>query len=89
VDESSLGNISNEAPILTVCRIFRLSNQESLDEVSCLMMSDTGLYLNWIPNTLIPDEDKEDFEPTSEDDTLIGNWGYYILSRPSPRIAEY
>jgi len=34
------------------------------------MMSDTGLYLNWIPNTLIADEDEE-FEPTSEDNTLV------------------
>jgi hypothetical protein len=73
---------------LTVCRVFRLTNQESLDEVSCLMMLDTRLYLNWIPNTLIADEDKE-FELTSEDDTLAGRWGYYAFSRPSPRITEY
>jgi len=71
VDESSLGNISNEAPILTVCRVFQLTNLVSLDEVSCLMISDTGLYLNWIPDTLNADEDEEEFEPTSEDDALV------------------
>ena len=52
------------------------------------MMSDTGLYLNWIPNTLIADEDEEEFEPTSEDDPLVGKWGY-VFSPLSPRITEY
>ena len=42
------------------------------------MMSDTGLYVNWIPNTLIADEDEEGFEPTLEDDTLVGKWGAFI-----------
>ena len=88
MDESSLGNISDEAPILTVCRVFRLTNQKSLDEVSCLMMSDTGLYLNWIPNTLIADKDEEEFEPTSADDPLVGKWEY-VFSPPSPRITDY
>jgi hypothetical protein len=78
VDESSLGNISNEAPILTVCRVFRLMSQESLDQVSCLMMSDAGLYLNWIRSTLIADEDEE-FE-TTLDDTLVGKWGYLFMA---------
>jgi hypothetical protein len=84
VDESSLGNISNEAPILSFCRVFRLRSHEALEEVSCLMMSDTGLYLNWIHSTLIADgddedeeeEDDEEFEVTSEDDTVVGKWGY-------------
>ena len=40
------------------------------------MMSDTGLYLNWIPNTLIADEGEEEFEVTLEDDTVVGKWGY-------------
>ena len=31
------------------------------------MMSDTGLYLNWIPGTLVPDGDEEEeFEATEE-----------------------
>jgi hypothetical protein len=72
-----LGNIANEAPNLTVCRVFRLTSQESLDEVSCLMMSDTGLYLNWIRSTLIADgnddeEEEDEFESTLEDDTIVG-----------------
>jgi len=83
VDESSLGNISNEAPILTVCRVFRLTSQESLDEVSCLMMSDTGLYLNWIPNTLIAEEDEEEFEPMLEDDTIEGFVNGNMVSLPN------
>jgi hypothetical protein len=37
------------------------------------MMSDTGLYLNWIHNTLIEDEDEdEDEDYEDEDDTLAG-----------------
>jgi len=74
VDKSSLGNILNEAPTLSICRVFRLTSEESLDEVSCLMMSDTGLYLNWIPSTLIEDgggDDEEEFEPTVDDDGFV------------------
>ena len=80
MDESSLGNISNEAPTLSICRVFRLSNIESLEEVSCLMMSDTGLYLNWIPGTLVGDGDEEEeFGATEEDDTLVGKWNFYFV----------
>jgi len=47
-----------------------MTNEETLDAVSCLMMSDTGLYLNWSPTKLMADEDEEssDSEPWSEDD---------------------
>ena len=62
---------------MSVCRVFRLRSIESLEEVSCLMMSDTGLYLNWIPNTLNADEGEE-YEPTLEDDTLVGKWAYLL-----------
>ena len=73
-----MGNISNEAPTLSICRVFRLTNVESLDDVSCLMMSDTGLYLNWIPGTLVGDgdEEEEEFGATEEDDTLVGKWNF-------------
>ena len=67
MDESSLGSISNEAPMLSICRVFRLTSFESLEEDNCLIMSDTGLYLNWIPGTLVPDGDEEEeFEATEE-----------------------
>ena len=80
MDESSLGNISNEAPTLSICGVFRLTNVESLDDVSCLMMSDTGLYLNWIPGTLVGDGDEEEeFGATEEDDTLVGKWNFYFV----------
>jgi len=74
-------------PVLSVFRVFRLTSIESLEEVSCLMMSDTGLYLNWIPNTLIAEEYNEEVEPTIEDDTLVGKWEYFFraLSRPFPK----
>ena len=79
MDESSLANISTEAPILTVSRVFQLTDQTSLYDVSCLMLSDTGLYLNWNPNAMIPDEYEENFEPRSED---VGKWNLFefILS---------
>jgi hypothetical protein len=51
-----LGNILTEVPNLSVSRVFRLTDEASLDEVSCLMMSDTGLYVTWNPNTVIADE---------------------------------
>jgi len=73
VDESSLANISTKAPILTVSRVFRLTDQSSLYNVSCLMLSDTGLYLNWNPNAMIPDEYEENFEPRSEDVGLVSS----------------
>ena len=62
---------------MTVRRVFRLTSQESLDEVSCLMMSDTGLYLNRIRSTLIADgnddeEEEDEFESTLDDDTIVG-----------------
>ena len=80
MDESSLGNISNEAPTLSICRVFRLTNVESLDDVSCLMMSDTGLYLNWIPGTLVGDGDEEEeFGSTEEDDAPVGKWNFYFV----------
>ena len=80
MDESSLGNILNEAPTLSICGVFRLTNVESLDDVSCLMMSDTGLYLNWIPGTLVGDGDEEEeFGATEEDDTLVGKWNFYFV----------
>ena len=68
---------------MTVSSVYRLTNEDSLDEVSCLMMSDTGLYLNWIFNTLIADEDEELFEL----DNSLGNWGHLFLGHLS--IAEY
>ena len=71
VDESSLRNIKTEVPILTISRVLKLTNEALLDEVSCLMLSDTGLYLNWNPNALIAD-DNEEFEPLSEGDGLVG-----------------
>ncbi|KAF8797521.1 hypothetical protein BYT27DRAFT_7344147 [Phlegmacium glaucopus] len=64
VDESTLGNISNEAPTLTVCRLCQLRNEATLDAISCLMISDTGLYLNWNPTAM----EDEKFVPWSEDD---------------------
>ena len=80
MDESSLGNISNEAPTLPIYRVFRLTNIESLENDSCLMMSDTGLYLNWITGTLVGDGDEEEeFGATEEDDTLVGKWNFYFV----------
>ena len=67
-----MGNISNEAPVLSISRVLRLTSIDSLEEVSCLMMSDTGLYLNWIPNTLNSDDDEDEFEPTLGGNTLVG-----------------
>ena len=62
--------------------MFQLTSIESLEEVSCLMMSDTGLYLNWMPDTLISDEDGDEFGPTlGDDDTLVGQWGYLSLKK--------
>ena len=74
---------------MSVCRVFRLTSVESLEEVSCLMMSDTGLYLNWMPNTLIADVDEQEVEPTMEDDTLLGGWDTFFraLSCRFPRIT--
>lgn len=46
------------------------------------MMSDTGLYINWIPNTLnSDDEDEEEVEPTLENDTPVGKWGLSFIFR--------
>ena len=44
-------------------------------------MSDTGLYIDWIPKTLTADEDDEN------DATVVGEWRQ-CLSRPSSRITE-
>ena len=80
MDESSLGNISNEAPTLPICRVFRLTNIESLENVSCLMMSDTGLYLNWITGTLVGDGDEEEEEfGATEEDALVDKWNFYFV----------
>ena len=72
VDESDLGNISDKAPALTVCRVFQFASQTSLSAVNCLILSDTGLYLNWDPKKLLVDEEDEDederLEPWWEDD---------------------
>ena len=67
MDESCWGNISNEDPTLSICRVFRLTSFESLEKDNCLIMSDTGLYINWISGTLVPDGDEEEeFEATEE-----------------------
>ena len=69
VDESNLSNISNKAPALTVCRVFQFANHTSLSAVSCLVLSDTGLYLNWDPKKLLVDEDEDErLGPWSDDD---------------------
>ena len=76
------GSISNEALTLSICRVFRLTSFESLEEDNCLIMSDTGLYLNWIPGTLVPDGDEEEeFEATedSEDTLVVGKWNFYFV----------
>jgi hypothetical protein len=56
-------------------------NWTSLDDVSCLMMSDTGLYLNWNPNTLTPD-DEDSFEPWLEGDAILGKWDLFRAYLP-------
>ena len=44
------------------------------------MMWDTGLYLNWIPGTLVPDGDEEEeFEATEEDTLVVGKWNFYFV----------
>ena len=68
LDESTLANISTEAPTLTMCRVFQLKDELSLDAVSCLMISDTGLYLNWNASTLSANEDDENLESELEND---------------------
>ena len=43
-------------------------------------MSDTGLYLNWIPGTLVPDGDEEEeFEAMEEDTLVVGKWNFYFV----------
>ncbi|KAF8956222.1 hypothetical protein BDZ97DRAFT_1852767 [Flammula alnicola] len=51
-------NIQN----LTVSRLPYFSNPSWLGAVSCLMMSDTGLYLNWNPTAPIQADDPHDRE---------------------------
>ncbi len=41
-------------PGLRVVRLPYFALPEALTAVSCLMMSDTGLYLNWHPSSLPP-----------------------------------
>ena len=60
VDESAVDNIST----LTVCRVFQLADDASLDAVTCLLMSDTGLALNWNPSAI----EEQDENEGSEDD---------------------
>ena len=40
-------------------RIPSLANRACLDRVSCLQMTDTGLFLNWDPDDLSDDEDED------------------------------
>ena len=51
-----------------MCRVFQLTDELSLDAVSCLMISDTGLYLNWNPSTLGANEGDEILESELEND---------------------
>ena len=62
-----------------MCRVFRLTSFESLEEDNCLIMSDTGLYLNWISGTLVPDGDEEEEFEAMEEDTLVGKWNFYFV----------
>jgi hypothetical protein len=68
VDESTVGNILNKAPSLTVCRVCELMAAGSLNTVSSLMLSDTGLYLNYDPTSLA-EEDEEPFLPSPWSET--------------------
>jgi hypothetical protein len=42
-----------------IVRIPCLSSRSSLGKVTCLQMTDTGLFLNWDPNMLRDDDDDE------------------------------
>jgi hypothetical protein len=43
-----------------IVRIPSLSNRSCLENISCLQMTDTGLYLNWDPTTLTDHYDDEE-----------------------------
>ncbi|KAF8799147.1 hypothetical protein BYT27DRAFT_7176632 [Phlegmacium glaucopus] len=70
VDESTLGNISNEAPALTLCRLFQFRNNTTLNAIRCLMISDTRLYFNWNP-TAVEDEAIDSWSGDSFPDTEV------------------
>ena len=77
MDESSLGSISNEAPTLSICRVFRLTSFESLEEDNCLIMSDTGLYLlaHWFQMEMR----KKSLKRRRRDTLVVGMWNFYFV----------
>jgi hypothetical protein len=46
-------------PTVEIVRIPYLSNRSCLGKVTCIQMTDTGLFLNWDPSTLEDDDDDE------------------------------
>ncbi|KAF8148668.1 hypothetical protein B0H34DRAFT_736501 [Crassisporium funariophilum] len=68
VDMATLTDMSNAAPTVTICRIPHFLHPSWLSSVTCLMMSDTGLYLNWNPTSPSNPEALEiEFEESLED----------------------
>ena len=60
--ENEQGQRENEIthPRVEIMRIPTLANRSCLDRVSCLQMTDTGLFLNWDPYMLSDDGDEDD-----------------------------
>jgi hypothetical protein len=44
-----------------IVRIPSFANRSSLEKVTCLQMTDTGLFLNWDPDAVTNDDDDELF----------------------------
>lgn len=57
-------------PSLSILRAPSLRSRASLGAISCLQMTDTGLFLNWDPdpNPLDPDDPDELFYSSVEED---------------------
>ena len=70
------------APRIRVFRIPFFLDPQQLRSVSCLQMSDTGLYLNWKPSSYAYDEEVNDGEMDDNDNDDDDD------DEPDPEIQE-
>lgn len=71
-----LNDRTNTPPSLRVSRVKDWTSKQELDHVSCLMLSDTRLFVNYnVSLSAVPEWD-ESFERGLEDLQTLGN-GYY------------
>jgi len=84
--EEALANLESEVilpydhPLIVVWRAAWFGNPSWLKGITCLQMSDTGLFLNWDPTETLPDFEAHFNQSLMDDHWFRGTFGFSLLN---------